>query len=720
MICLKNFFKSCDIFGINLNFKIHNFNKFSSVYGGIFSIIFLILFILYIIFHIYHYLSENEFYLYSSTEYISNPYIDLNKYNYNFAFTLQFINNNSIANSLFSNYFQYEIHSKIIENNIITNEIINTKICGEEDFEKFEIPDELNNNINSYTCPHIINEDDFILNEKNNYLKYIQINIKLNENVFENLEEFKQLLLSNPIQIKIFYIDSYINNKNKNNPIHSYLNSLTSYINFNNLYYNEIYLSNLEYNNDRSLLFVNKKTKENIISLKTHSNILNTIHNQSNLIVNSFAFLPNNNKIIYYRIYLKLNEIISNFLCLFIIIYNILKLVINFFEIYGYEKKLIINSFKYRGNKNYDLNYMITAFGRDEINLKITDLLNKNYIDLYKEEKIYSENENVMKLIESINNANNNNLDNSIEQSFISNEIENSELDYEENKKNNDEILNNLRINHFDSNRGLKEEKKNTNKNIYIKKYKNHSSKNLEQIMENSSEITNSIKEIPIVEDKQNEIINDNFSEKNKKKKKGILKSPNKKKSKSQNKKKTTLIIDDNFHKNELKKTSEYLYDKMSEMTIDDTSNNKIKKKFIYRISTAQIIKSIYCTCFSHKLKKKKKFYDLCKEKLNNYLDINNYIKSVQDINLLKYIIFDFDQLLLFNYLERKAVKLNDKKENKIYDRYKNKIENKWVYNRNESDEVYTTFKRICKKKQINFEDLKLIRLLNAEVDYLS
>ena len=720
MICLKNFFKSCDIFGINLNFKIHNFNKFSSVYGGIFSIIFLILFILYIIFHIYHYLSENEFYLYSSTEYISNPYIDLNKYNYNFAFTLQFINNNSIANSLFSNYFQYEIHSKIIENNIITNEIINTKICGEEDFENFEIPDELNNNINSYTCPHIINEDDFILNEKNNYLKYIQINIKLNENVFENLEEFKQLLLSNPIQIKIFYIDSYINNKNKNNPIHSYLNSFTSYINFNNLYYNEIYLSNLEYNNDRSLLFVNKKTKENIISLKTHSNILNTIHNQSNLIVNSFAFLPNNNKIIYYRIYLKLNEIISNFLCLFIIIYNILKLVINFFEIYGYEKKLIINSFKYRGNKNYDLNYMITAFGRDEINLKITDLLNKNYIDLYKEEKIYSENENVMKLIESINNANNNNLDNSIEQSFISNEIQNSELDYEENKKNNDEILNNLQINHFDSNRGLKEEKKKNNKNIYIKKYKNHSSKNLEQIMENSSEITNSIKEIPIVEDKQNEIINDDFSEKNKKKKKGILKSPNKKKSKSQNKKKTTLIIDDNFHKNELKKTSEYLYDKMSEMTIDDTSNKKIKKKFIYRISTAQIIKSIYCTCFSHKLKKKKKFYDLCKEKLNNYLDINNYIKSVQDINLLKYIIFDFDQLLLFNYLERKAVKLNDKKENKIYDRYKNKIENKWVYNRNESDEVYTTFKRICKKKQINFEDLKLIRLLNAEVDYLS
>ena len=720
MICLKNFFKSCDIFGINLNFKIHNFNKFSSVYGGIFSIIFLILFILYIIFHIYHYLSENEFYLYSSTEYISNPYIDLNKYNYNFAFTLQFINNNSIANSLFSNYFQYEIHSKIIENNIITNEIINTKICGEEDFENFEIPDELNNNINSYTCPHIINEDNFILNEKNNYLKYIQINIKLNENVFENLEEFKQLLLSNPIQIKIFYIDSYINNKNKNNPIHSYLNSFTSYINFNNLYYNEIYLSNLEYNNDRSLLFVNKKTKENIISLKTHSNILNTIHNQSNLIVNSFAFLPNNNKIIYYRIYLKLNEIISNFLCLFIIIYNILKLVINFFEIYGYEKKLIINSFKYRGNKNYDLNYMITAFGRDEINLKITDLLNKNYIDLYKEEKIYSENENVMKLIESINNANNNNLDNSIEQSFISNEIQNSELDYEENKKNNDEILNNLQINHFDSNRGLKEEKKKNNKNIYIKKYKNHSSKNLEQIMENSSEITNSIKEIPIVEDKQNEIINDDFSEKNKKKKKGILKSPNKKKSKSQNKKKTTLIIDDNFHKNELKKTSEYLYDKMSEMTIDDTSNKKIKKKFIYRISTAQIIKSIYCTCFSHKLKKKKKFYDLCKEKLNNYLDINNYIKSVQDINLLKYIIFDFDQLLLFNYLERKAVKLNDKKENKIYDRYKNKIENKWVYNRNESDEVYTTFKRICKKKQINFEDLKLIRLLNAEVDYLS
>ena len=719
---MKNFFKSCDIFGIKLNFKIHNFNKFTSIYGGIFSIIFLILFILYIIFHIYHYLSENEFYLYSSTEYISNPYINLNKINFNFAFSLQFINNNSIANKFYNNYIEYEIYSKIIENHEITNEIINTKICKEDDFENIEIPDDFNNNIYNYICPYKMRENNFILNAYENYLKYIQINIKLKENVFENLEEFKELLLSNPIQIKFFYIDSYINNKNKDKPIHSYLNSYISYINLNFLYHNEIYLSNLEYNSDRSLLFVNKKTKENIISLKTHSNILYTIHNQSNLILNSFVFLPNNNKIIYYRIYLKLNEIISNFLCLFIIIYNILKLIINFFEKYGYEKKLIINSFKYRGNKNYDLNYMITAFGRDEINSKITDLLNKNNIDLFKKEKIYSESNDVMKLIENINNYNNNNnMNNSMEQSFISNndqnEIENYDSESIENNKDNNEIINNLAINHVKSNRPLKEEKEDKYNTNIIKKY--HSSKDLEKIMENSSEITNSIKEIPIVEDQKNSI-NEDFPQKGKKKKKGILRSPNKKKSKSKNKKKTTLIIDNNFHKNEYKKTNEYLYDKMSEFTLDDNSNKKIKKKFIYRISTEQIIKSIYCTCCSKKLKKKKKFYDICKEKINKYLDINNYIKSIQDMNLLKYIIFDFDQLLLFNYLERKAIKLNDKKENKIYNRYKSKIENKWVYNRNESDEVYTTFKRICKKKELNFEDIKLIRLLNAEVDYLS
>jgi len=181
---------------------------------------------------------------------------------------------------------------------------------------------------------------------------------------------------------------------------------------------------------------------------------------------------------------------------------------------------------------------MITAFGRDEINLKITDLLNKNNIDLYKEEKIYSENENVMKLIENINyinnnHNNNNNLNNSMDQSFISNnnqnELENYESESIENNKNNDEILNNLTINQVNSNRPLKDEKKNKYKTNVTKRYKNHSSKDLEKIMEISSEITNSVKEIPVVEDQKNNI-NEDFPQKNKKKKKGILRSPDKKK----------------------------------------------------------------------------------------------------------------------------------------------------------------------------------------------
>ena len=91
----------------------------------------------------------------------------------------------------------------------------------------------------------------------------------------------------------------------------------------------------------------------------------------------------------------------------------------------------------------------------------------------------------------------------------------------------------------------------------------------------------------------------------------------------------------------------------------------------------------------------------------------------MQEIDLLKYCLFDQNQLKLFKYLSTPPVKLSEKNIG-IYQEFEEQQINYSKIEKQEIDDLYNTYKEMAKKKDITFEDIKLMRLVNAELDYLN
>ena len=100
-------------------------------------------------------------------------------------------------------------------------------------------------------------------------------------------------------------------------------------------------------------------------------------------------------------------------------------------------------------------------------------------------------------------------------------------------------------------------------------------------------------------------------------------------------------------------------------------------------------------------------------------LDVFNYIKKMQEIDLLTYCFLDHDQYKLFEYLSKPPVKYEDDKSN-IYNEFLDRQVTYKSIGKNEIDQLYKSYNNIKKKNDILFEDLKLLRLVNAEVNFLS
>ena len=101
------------------------------------------------------------------------------------------------------------------------------------------------------------------------------------------------------------------------------------------------------------------------------------------------------------------------------------------------------------------------------------------------------------------------------------------------------------------------------------------------------------------------------------------------------------------------------------------------------------------------------------------FLDVFNYIKKMQEIDLLTYCFLDHDQYKLFEYLSKPPVKFEDDKSN-IYNEFLDRQITYKAISKKEIDQLYKSYNNIRGKDDILFEDIKLLRLVNAEVKFLS
>jgi hypothetical protein len=91
----------------------------------------------------------------------------------------------------------------------------------------------------------------------------------------------------------------------------------------------------------------------------------------------------------------------------------------------------------------------------------------------------------------------------------------------------------------------------------------------------------------------------------------------------------------------------------------------------------------------------------------------------MQDIDLLIYTLFDNDQFKLFDFLSIPPLKI-DNNENDIYNEFQNKQRLFHKYDYKIIDDLILSYNNIRKREETNFEDLKLMRLVNAEVKFFS
>ena len=139
--------------------------------------------------------------------------------------------------------------------------------------------------------------------------------------------------------------------------------------------------------------------------------------------------------------------------------------------------------------------------------------------------------------------------------------------------------------------------------------------------------------------------------------------------------------------------------------------------------ATIGVISAVFTNICFWTSKYQKRKYELLKKaekKVHYYLEVFNYIQGMQEIDLLKYCLFNKEQIILFNYLSSPPFKTDDKEINDIYKEFESDQVIVGKITKKNIDDVYRCYNEIRNKEEITFEDLKLLRLINAEAEFLS
>ena len=177
--------------------------------------------------------------------------------------------------------------------------------------------------------------------------------------------------------------------------------------------------------------------------------------------------------------------------------------------------------------------------------------------------------------------------------------------------------------------------------------------------------------------------------------------SPKKKKKNSLNREKTQFIKSENIF-------------------INQNTNLKTKNEVVLKkLNMIEIICNFFCFCCSPRLKKNRLLLAQAENKINYYMDIHTYIRTVQEFELLKDIFFDKKSLTLFHFLSKCSVKIIN--NNLVFLRhFENELKSNSIFKEIEIDKLYYSYqKMIFDKSNLGKEKLKLLDFLKNEINFL-
>ena len=610
-------YKKINLFSTYISFHINNSHSFRSIFGGLITIVFLFIVISFISYHTFIFIFKLKIeYIHSNTIVNNCPFINLTDIKFNLGFGLQFTINGTNAFESYKKYFDYSmnINEWFGGPSTIKNYKLNLKYCDINDFD-YHVNDTFYNiKLNKFYCPIIDDTTNFTLEGlyTDKYFRFVEIIFKLNEYSKNHLNELKEFMIKNPVEMIIYLMDSSINYEDRKNPISKYMNEINKWLDFENRKETQISLSDVEFEDDQHYYFnsINKRNVANLDSIVDSFRFIKRNNNLDDDILGSFIIKASYKKIKFKRIYQKLPNFLAQISGLIEFSYLISFIIVRFLDKNLIDKIIIKKMFKFRGNNNYNFDYLKILYREDQLK---KDKLKQNKSLNLKENKIDEE----------IDNENNNNNDFIIssQRTFNNNETNNKNIKYN---------------NYFNTYKVYSIKKKTTNEN-------NNSFQNKSNI----------------------------YSTKN-----------------------SNLKFINYFNKKLLNKNNNE-YQNKENINLFNLALNKI------------------CKCFCNSKNKVK--YNIIQNKINYYLDILFYINKIQEIDLIKYILFDNNnQTILFEYLTKPIINFNE---------YEN-IDNIKIkkYKKKDYENLYDIYKEININNKINNNisniEAKLINLFNKEIDY--
>lgn len=689
--CFKRAIKACDGFGTFITFRINDDIEYKSLIGGVSTILFVIITVVYTTYCCLGFFSRsNVDFIFTNKIVESDPYINLTDCHFNLAFGVQYSEDAVSAVEDTSKFFVYKMN--IVE------------WVGEDDFQpypfsfkKCETSDFYNlvdnafetNDLKGYLCPNFNNNSNFTLAGlyTDYYFKFIELEIRLSQYALEHMNDVIDYMSEKPLEMAVFFLDSAIDYENRKEAIPSFINYSIKVIDFDFVKTTELFISSLEFKNDDNLLFDNTKLTVDAMfdhSLDSFRYVSDRVDQQEDL-VGRYIIKASPKIIQVSRQYQKFPSFLADLTSLLEEILILMLLVVNFVERKAVDHKLIEKMLKFRGSKYYDIDYLINVFNKDKISNKITDMIEKQNLKIIRKNNVVSNRKSIMILL---NNKQNNNINNPLQNN---NGIIN---DHHEEVKSNNNFL-------------IDKKTQNENNIIYSESdYGSHRSSEGNDSVTNKKGNFNEKQELDFKYYNEDEL-NQNI----------------KIQSNSLSSKKNSIYYKNEEILNEKKSLSSKTIHPFDEVSsYNDKNNNALENdnngKEYPNLNICSILYATLCFWTSKKQKRRHRVISRAEEKIHYYLDIYTYIKKMQEIDLLKYCLFDEDQSTLFKFLSKPPIKLGAGPLG-LYKEFEEQQVNYKKLDKPEIDALYHSYTTLRDKDEVSFEDLKLLRLVTAEIKFL-
>ena len=670
--CLKSAIKACDGFGTFITFRINDDIEYKSLIGGCSTILFVIITVIYTTYCCSGFFSrKNVDFIFTNKIVQTDPQINLTSSHFNVAFGVQYSEDAMSAIENTSLYFTYKMNivEWVGDDDLIAYPF-SFKQCEASDF--YNVVDEAfeNNDIGQYICPDFFNKSIFTLEGlyTDYYFKFLELEIRLTEYALSNLDEVEEVMKENPLEMAIFFLDSAIDYENRKDAIPSFINYSYKVIDFDFVKTTEIFISSLEFQNDDNLLFDNSKLT--IDAMFDHSldsfRYVPDRSDQEETLVGKFIIKASPKIIQVNRQYQKFPSFLADLTSLLEEILVLMLLFVNFVERKAVDHKLINKMLKFRGSKYYDIDYLINVFNKDKISNKVTEMIQKQNLKIERKNNVRTTRRSIMLLL------NNKKTTDTLEYQKTPDEA-----------KSNDYLRNENNVIYSENN-----SINNSSNDI-----RHNANKNNKQHLDFNYEIDDELN--------QNIQIQSN----------------------SLSSKKNSIYYKNDEFINEKKQLSTKTiqgFDDISSTTIPPTIERTNSSKLEYsNMGIMSIIWASMCFWTSKKQKRRHRLISKAEMKIHYYLDIYTYIKKMQEIDLLKYCLFDEDQSTLFKFLSKPPIQLGTGPLG-LYKEFEESQVNYKKLDKPEIDALYHSYKTIRDKEEITFEDLKLLRLVTAEIKFLN